>query len=207
LANEQNAFLVRELVAVWLYFREPPPAQGENMPSKDVSVLITKFSEYWCLLEALRTAASIDSLWRIVSKFCRGEFKKRSESDPPKSKNETKKKLKQQPKAASLDQKTAPQWGNSTLLIKQEDNVDDAMSIDEPMSMDEPQQEQQHQREYLRKDQQDDAYSSDESMSADEDEAAAQGLWLWWQHASAAANTAINCVQSTAAAAKRLRSG
>ena len=179
------------------------------MPSKDVSVLITKFSEYWCLLEALRTAASIDSLWRIVSKFCRGEFKKRSESDPPKSKNETKKKPKQQPKAPTLDQKTAPQWGNSMLLIKQEDYVDDAMSMDEPMLMYEPQQQQkqQQQRDYLRKDHQDDAYSSDESMSADEDEAAAQGLWLWWQHASAAANTAINCVQSTAAAAKRLRSG
>lgn len=208
LANEQNAFLVRELVAVWLYFREPPAAQGENMPSKDVSILITKFSEYWCLLEALRTAASIDSLWRIVSKFCRGEFKKRSESNPPKSKNEIKKKPKQQPKVPTLDQKTAPQWGGNSnlLLMKQEDNDDDAMSMDEPMmSVDEPQQ--QHQRDYLRKDQHDDACSSDESMSADEDEAAAQGLWLWWQHASAAANTAINCVQSTAAAAKRLRSG
>lgn len=91
------------------------------------------------------------------------------------------------------------------MLIKLEDEDDDAMSVDEPMSMDEPQQ--QHQGYYVRKNQHDDACSSDESMSADEDEAAAQGLWLWWQHASAAANTAINCVQSTAAAAKRLRSG
>lgn len=168
-------------------------------------MLITKFSEYWCLLEAIKTAASIDSLWRIVSKFCRGEFKKRSESEPPKSKNETKKKSKQQLKAPTLDQKTAPQWGNSPtpsssqlIKSKQEDD-DDAMSLDEQMSMDEPLAKQQQQN--------DDACSSDESMSADEDEAAAQGLWLLWQHASAAANTAINCVQSTAAAAKRLRSG
>lgn len=198
--------MVRELVAVWLYFREAPPADSQTQQNREVSVLITKFSEYWCLLESLRHASSIESLWKVVSKFCRGEFVKRTVSPDPSLPNALK-----YSNQDLLEHDTAPQWANSpnkrpecpssmngTSLKDVKETTACIMDISEG-STNTLGDDDMH----------------DSGASTDEDEAAAQGLWMWWQHARAAAhtglqhfsNTAAHTSAFTAAAAKRLRSG
>ncbi len=93
MANEQTAAMVREIVALWVALKDSnttttqtpipgvPGGQGDaaqQQPQREVSILLSKFEDYWFLVDALRHANTVDSLWKIISRFCRGEFTKRS---------------------------------------------------------------------------------------------------------------------------------
>lgn len=76
--SKQTASAVRELVAIWLCFK----ASDAASVATELQQLTHSYEHYSFLLEALKHSRSVEALWKVVGKFCRGEFEIRSAVKP-----------------------------------------------------------------------------------------------------------------------------
>jgi hypothetical protein len=76
--TKQTASAVRELVAIWLCYKASDPA----VVATELQQLQHGYEHYSFLIEALRHSRSVEALWKVVGKFCRGEFEIRSALRP-----------------------------------------------------------------------------------------------------------------------------
>ncbi|GAB4816995.1 hypothetical protein N2152v2_004041 [Parachlorella kessleri] len=72
--TKQTAAAVRELVAIWLCYK----ASDAAAVAIELQQLQHSYEHYSFLIEALKHSRSVEALWKIVGKFCRGEFEIRS---------------------------------------------------------------------------------------------------------------------------------
>lgn len=68
--NKQTAASVRELVGIWLCFK----SSNSAAVASELQQLQHNYEHYSFLIEALKHSRSVEALWKVVGKFCRGEF-------------------------------------------------------------------------------------------------------------------------------------